>query len=85
MSQMSDQEKLRFLLSHWVSHNGEHAAEYKSWADRFEESGQEEAVAELTAAIQGMDSVNRHLLAALNLLGGSVEQDGGDPHHSHHH
>ena len=85
MNQMSDQEKLRFLLSHWVSHNGEHAAEYKSWADRFEESGQDEAVAELRAAIQGMDSVNRHLLTALNLLGGPVEQDGGGHHHSHHH
>lgn len=85
MSQMNDQEKLRFLLTHWVSHNGEHAAEYKSWAERFEESGQDEAVAELMAAIQGMDSVNRHLLTALNLLGGPVEQGGGGHHHSHHH
>ena len=81
MSQMNDQEKLRFLLNHWVSHNNEHAAEYKSWADRFKESGQKEAVAELIAAIEGMDLVNRHLLTALNLLGGPVEQ--GDKGHHH--
>ena len=36
MSQMTDQEKLRILLSHWIDHNGEHAAEYKDWVVRLE-------------------------------------------------
>ena len=85
MSQMTDQEKLRFLLSHWISHNGEHAAEYNGWADRFEKIGPAEAVAELKAAIEGLDSVNRHLLKALDMLGGPVDKDEEGHDHTHHH
>ncbi len=82
---MNDQEKLRFLLSHWINHNGEHAAEYHKWIDIAEEFGQKDAVLELKEAIKQMDSVNHHLLAAQELLGGPIKDDSGDHSHPHHH
>ena len=83
MNQMTDQEKLRFLLSHWISHNGEHAAEYRGWADRFETTGPAGTVTELKAAIEGMDTVNGHLLKALEVLGGPVDQTDDGHNHGH--
>ena len=37
----SDVEKLRILLPHWIEHNQEHAAEFRSWADRATDAAQE--------------------------------------------
>jgi hypothetical protein len=85
MTQMTDQEKLRLLLSHWIDHNGEHAAEYKDWTDRLAETIPAEAVAELQEAIEGMDAVNRCLSKAMAVLGGPVDHDGDHHGHSHHH
>jgi nickel/cobalt exporter len=31
---MSDVEKLGMLLPHWIEHNGEHAEEFRAWAER---------------------------------------------------
>jgi hypothetical protein len=31
---MNETEKLRVLLPHWIEHNGEHANEFRNWADR---------------------------------------------------
>jgi len=32
-------EKLGVLIQHWISHNEEHAQEYRKWADRLEAGG----------------------------------------------
>ena len=85
MSQMTEQEKLRLLISHWIDHNGEHAAEYKDWTERLEKTIPGEAATEIQEAIKGMDAVNRCLLKALDVLGGPVDHQGGDHGHSHHH
>ena len=86
MSSMNDQEKLRFLLSHWVKHNGEHAQEYKQWAERTESLGSKEAGLKINAAIEEMSVVNDHLTQALELLGGPLEHHHHEDHdHSHHH
>ena len=85
MSSITDHEKLRILLSHWVSHNGEHAKEYKLWAERAENFGSKEAISKINAAVEEMSTVNNHLMDALKLLGGSLEHHHKDHDHSHHH
>lgn len=76
---MTDQDKLRVMLGHWIAHNQEHAAEFLRWADR---AG--EAAEDIRSAAQGMQDSGRHLAAALQRLGGplSVQADraGGGPY-----
>jgi hypothetical protein len=31
---MEEIDKLRVLLTHWIEHNGEHAKEFRDWAER---------------------------------------------------
>ena len=72
---MSEQEKLRILLPHWIEHNGEHAAEFRRWAER---AGAVED--QILAAAQSMDDANERLEQALEALGGPLEH-----HHPHGH
>lgn len=81
MSSITDLEKLRILLSHWVNHNGDHVQEYKEWAERAESLGSKEAGLKINAAIEEMSVVNEHLIQALELLGGHLEHH----HHEDHH
>ena len=85
MGHLTDQEKLRILLSHWIDHNGEHAAEYKDWVVRLGATIPAGAVTALQVAVKGMDVVNRCLSKALDVLGGPVDHAGGSHDHSHHH
>ena len=41
MTAMTDVQKLRILLPHWIEHNVEHAAEFREWAERARVAGQE--------------------------------------------
>jgi len=71
---MNEIEKLRVLLPHWIEHNGEHASEFKKWAEKAEP-----AVREAILAAAGLvDEANGRLLDALEQLGGPLE-------HEHHH
>jgi len=70
---MTDEEKLRVLLSHWIDHNHEHAGQFRRHAPK---AGQ--AAGEIIAAADAMLLVNVHLQTALKLLGGSVPRP-----HSH--
>lgn len=60
---MRDEEKLLVLIPHWIEHNGEHAAEFRRWAER---AGVAEA--NLLKAAEAMEKVNDHLQAALEKL-----------------
>jgi len=71
---MSDQEKLRILLAYWVRHNLEHAEEFREWAQRALEFGGKDVALKLEAAAQEMADLNDSLHAALELLGGSLEE-----------
>ena len=73
---MTDLDKLRALLPHWIEHNAEHAAEFRRWAHL---AGQAEA--DIEAAAAQMEAANASLAAALEKLGGPLEQH----HHSHDH
>jgi len=65
---MNEIEKLRVLLPHWIEHNGEHAQEFRDYAER---SGQVKA--RLLAAAQLLEEANVRLSDALDELGGPLE------------
>jgi len=62
---MNDLEKLQVLLPHWIEHNEEHATEFREWARRAGEAGED-----MFAASQQLESANDSLRAALEKLGG---------------
>ncbi|MGD2206091.1 MAG: hypothetical protein PVH17_04860 [Anaerolineae bacterium] len=68
MANMTDLDKLRALLPHWIEHNAAHAAEFRRWA---KPAG--EAEADIEAAAAQMEAANAALAAALETLGGPVE------------
>lgn len=74
MATMTDQDKVRALLPHWIEHNAEHAAEFHRWAGL---AG--EAEGDIKAAAAQMEAANVALEAALEKLGGPAE------HHHHQH
>jgi hypothetical protein len=63
MATMTDQDKLRALLPHWIEHNAEHAAEFRNWAEKARATGQEEVAEEIALAAQ--PSWRRYLLQML--------------------
>jgi len=84
MAAMSDQDKLRALLPHWIEHNAEHAAEFRRWAELAGEAG-----ADIESAASQMEAANAALAVALEKLGGPGQHDptaqGHDHSHSHEH
>jgi len=75
MKEKTDKDKLRILLPHWIEHNDGHLAEFREWAEKAGEAKQNI----LDAAAQ-MEGANRALEAALEQMGGALE----DEHHHHH-
>jgi hypothetical protein len=72
---MTDTDKLRVLLQHWIEHNEEHAAEFLRWSEK---AGP--AAPAVRQAAEKMKAVNGELSCALDLLGGPAELP-----HSHDH
>ncbi len=72
---MSETDKLRVLLPHWIEHNGEHADEFRQWAGRA--GAAEEMILE---AADLVEMANARLEDALEQLGGPL-----DHHHDHTH
>jgi hypothetical protein len=70
MSTKTDEDKLRLLLPHWIEHNAEHAAEFRTWAEKARAAGQEGAADEIDTAAKELGWVNEALSAALGKLGG---------------
>ncbi|MEJ2708263.1 MAG: hypothetical protein P8074_11670 [Anaerolineales bacterium] len=62
---MNDVEKLRVLIPHWIEHNEEHAAEFRRWAERVEQTS-----TDILAAAESIARVNQILAMALEKLGG---------------
>ena len=73
---MDEVKKLRVLLPHWIEHNGEHAEEFRRWA---EQAGPAQDA--LLAAAALVEQANGRLGEALDQLGGPLE----NPHGVHHH
>jgi hypothetical protein len=64
-------EKLRILLPHWIEHNAEHAAEFRSWAGRVGPSREQ-----IESAASLLEAANEALQEALEQLGGPLEGHG---------
>ncbi len=73
---MTDEEKLRVLLFHWIAHNREHADQFRRRA-----SAAGAAAGDIEAAADALGLANSHLEAALKTLGGALER----PHDSGSH
>ena len=69
MTDMTDLQKLRILLSHWIEHNTGHAAEFREWAVRASAAGQEGTARDIALAADEIEWVNEQLAAALEKLG----------------
>jgi hypothetical protein len=74
MSVRTDVDKIRILLSHWVEHSREHAAEFFEWAERIKGLASNEVVLHLRSSGEAMEKVTKHLQAALNHFGGVPEK-----------
>lgn len=74
MAEMTDRDKLRALLPHWIEHNTAHAVEFRRWAEL---AG--EAAADVESAAGQMEAANKALTLALEKLGGALEE--GYHHH----
>ncbi|WP_022669174.1 hypothetical protein [Desulfospira joergensenii] len=69
--EMSMEEKLATLLSHWVDHNESHKDNYLSWADKARQSGLADIASSLREACRLSGEVTRALEKAKNALGKS--------------
>ena len=69
---MDEIDKLRVLLPHWIEHNGEHAGEFREWAEQVGPARNA-----LMAAADLVEEANGRLEEALEQLGGPLE------HHHH--
>jgi len=78
MATLSDLEKLRVLLPHWIAHNAEHAAEFRRWA-----AVAAAAQADIEAAAANLEAANTALERALQALGGPLDsREAGRDHHA---
>ena len=78
---MTEIEKLRALLPHWIEHNRDHALEFERWARTAQEAGHPSAASGIRRAIQRMHQASDDLEKALDALGGPVSLD---THHYAH-
>lgn len=78
MTTLSDRDKLRLLLPHWIEHNEEHADEFRRWAEKASS-----AQADILGAADHLERANQLLARALEKLGGPLEQPEHHQHSSH--
>ena len=66
--ELTDMGKLAHLLEHWQGHNLDHAENYRSWAEKAEASGRQEAAEILRQAAEATDRMNELFAQALEKL-----------------
>lgn len=69
---MEEADKLRVLLPHWIEHNGEHAGEFRQWAEK---AGVAQRA--LLDAARLLEQANVRLQEAVEQLGGPLERPHG--------
>jgi hypothetical protein len=82
---MTDMEKLRVLLPHWITHNEDHCSEFVRWAALCEESGDSDVARALERAIDTTKQVTIDLQTALERAGGPLEISSDNHRHGHSH
>ena len=67
---MTDLEKLKVLLPHWIEHNAEHANELGAWAELIQLTDQVDAAERLFAAAASLHKAGDYLSKLLDDVGG---------------
>ena len=65
-TEMPFPEKLEKILEHWLKHNEDHAATYRSWAQQARDNGLENAAAQLDTAASMTMEISGKFQAALD-------------------
>ena len=78
--EMTELEKLRVLIPHWIEHSHSHQHEFEKWVAVAKNEGQEEAAEAIEKAMKKLVKADKYLRKALEAMGGAVER-----HHAHHH
>ena len=60
------------LLSHWIEHNGDHALNYRNWAEKAKTNGKGQAAGLLEEAAELSLAVNEKFEAALAEFDGEL-------------
>jgi hypothetical protein len=60
--------KLQVMLDHWIEHDDIHVENYREWAARASQTGEEEIAKEIHLAISENESVKNHLKRAKAIL-----------------
>lgn len=77
---LSDMEKLRVLLSHWLHHNEGHGKEYSQWAAVARQAGHAATAEYIEKAVKLLAEADAAFEKALESVGGP-----DTTHHHHHH
>jgi len=82
MTQLTEAEKLRRLIPHWIEHNQSHASEFRRWAALARAAGEEQTADLIENAAGLLQKAEIELAAALKNAGGAAgSHDSGDHHH----
>ena len=66
--ELSFDEKIEKMLSHWIKHNEDHALNYRNWAEKAKANGKDDAGVLLEAAAEMSLAINEKFTAAAALL-----------------
>jgi len=78
MTDLSEREKLRRLIPHWIEHNRSHAMEFSRWSERARACGEARAAELIESAAGLLRQAETDLAAALEQIGGAA----GSPCHN---
>jgi len=78
--ELSELEKLRVLIPHWIEHSHSHQHEFEKWVAVAKNEGQEAAAEAIDKALHKLAKADKYLRKALEALGGAMEGP-----HGHHH
>jgi hypothetical protein len=60
--------KLQLMIEHWIEHGDSHIENYREWATKASEAGEEEIAKEIHLAIGDTESLKDHLKRAKAIL-----------------
>ena len=66
--ELSFDEKITKMLSHWIKHNEDHASNYRNWAEKAKANDMDEAGILLEDAADMSLAINEKFEAALTLV-----------------
>ena len=65
---LTDLEKLKKIITHWIDHNNDHIEDHKKWLKKTEDMAYENVASELRDVIKHLELINTHLSKAKNKL-----------------